>query len=313
MQRCRPVAVLAALVGLLGLTGAAAASSRSSAPVPDAASLGLEPADLPGMVLVQRAPLTEAGQTFQLTLLASAAKSGRSLAESIVMFADSSEAAAATVSGIRGAVQTSAGRTELGRAFTSEAAALLKSPAIRSRFGLKGKPSSASLKVTVGEASAPAANVVALPINAKSGSGGFRMVIAYLQVDRTVGTVALIRFGSQALGVRALAPLLTAEQKRIRGAFTVANTALPTLTGGVGQAQVLTADAGSWLGGPSSFTYSWQQCDGTGAGCTPIAGATASTYTPVSANSGSTLRVAVTGTNSVNSQEAISAQTTAIP
>ena len=54
---------------------------------------------------------------------------------------------------------------------------------------------------------------------------------------------------------------------------------------------------GTWAGTPTSYTYQWQRCDGSGSACADIAGETATTYKPVTADVGSTFRVAVTGIN----------------
>ncbi len=64
------------------------------------------------------------------------------------------------------------------------------------------------------------------------------------------------------------------------------------------QGQALTATTGTWDYNPTSYTYQWSRCDSTGANCSAIPGATGSNYTPVSADVGSTLRVAVSATNS---------------
>jgi len=54
---------------------------------------------------------------------------------------------------------------------------------------------------------------------------------------------------------------------------------------------------GTWAGTPTSYTYQWQRCNGSGSACADIAGETATTYKPVTADVGSTFRVAVTGIN----------------
>lgn len=58
-----------------------------------------------------------------------------------------------------------------------------------------------------------------------------------------------------------------------------------------------TATTGTWDSQPTDYGYQWQRCDAAGAGCTAIAGATARAYTPVAADIGSTLRVAVQAAN----------------
>jgi fibronectin-binding autotransporter adhesin len=78
------------------------------------------------------------------------------------------------------------------------------------------------------------------------------------------------------------------------------NTSLPTITGALTATlgTALTATTGTWSGTtPISYSYSWSQCDATGGSCTPISGATSSTYTPVTSDLGKTLRVQVTATN----------------
>ena len=91
-----------------------------------------------------------------------------------------------------------------------------------------------------------------------------------------------------------------------------ANTALPTISGTVAQGQTLTAAPGTWTGSPT-FTYQWRRCDATGGACVDVAGATGQTYLLGAADLGTTIRVAVTGTNAAGSASAVSAQTTAVP
>jgi hypothetical protein len=90
------------------------------------------------------------------------------------------------------------------------------------------------------------------------------------------------------------------------------NTALPTISGTVAQGQLLTAVVGTWTGSPT-FTFQWRRCDATGGACVDIAGATGQTYLLGAADMGTTIRVAVTGTNAAGSASAVSAQTTAVP
>ncbi len=62
----------------------------------------------------------------------------------------------------------------------------------------------------------------------------------------------------------------------------------------VGTASSLTA--GSYTPSPTGSSYQWRLCDSSGASCADIGGATASTYTPVAGDVGSTLRVVETVT-----------------
>jgi hypothetical protein len=90
------------------------------------------------------------------------------------------------------------------------------------------------------------------------------------------------------------------------------NTAPPTITGSTVVGEKLTANPGTWTGTGIAFAYLWSRCDATGAACVDITTATQSTYTLVTADSGKTLRVKVTGTNASGSNAVTSAQTAVV-
>jgi hypothetical protein len=90
------------------------------------------------------------------------------------------------------------------------------------------------------------------------------------------------------------------------------NTAPPTIVGSPVVGQTLTANNGSWTGTGITFAYAWSRCDATGAACVPIPLATQTTYTLVTADSGRTIRVTVTATNTTGSNSVQSAQTAAV-
>jgi hypothetical protein len=105
---------------------------------------------------------------------------------------------------------------------------------------------------------------------------------------------------------------LTATVSNSGGGSAPTNTGLPTITGITQQGQTLAASTGTWTGSPTSFSYQWRACDTSGANCTNISGATASTYALVAADVGHTVRVVVTATNGSGSTPATSAQTTTV-
>jgi len=89
--------------------------------------------------------------------------------------------------------------------------------------------------------------------------------------------------------------------------FAPRNATAPSVPGTPRDGVAATADAGTWDRQPTAFTYQWRRCDSAGASCADIAGATALTYTPVPADVGMTLRIAVTASNSGGSASATSA------
>jgi hypothetical protein len=95
------------------------------------------------------------------------------------------------------------------------------------------------------------------------------------------------------------------------------NTSAPVVSGAAQVEQTLSASTGTWSGtAPISYAYQWRRCDGSGAGCSDIAGATGQTYAVVADDLGATLRVAVSASNTVGqatAQSAASAVVTAAP
>ncbi len=82
-------------------------------------------------------------------------------------------------------------------------------------------------------------------------------------------------------------------------ALAPGNTTAPSVSGsatpvvGVG----LSGSVGAWDSSPTAYASQWVRCDATGASCTVITGATASTYVPTLADVGYTLRYRVTASN----------------
>jgi hypothetical protein len=91
-----------------------------------------------------------------------------------------------------------------------------------------------------------------------------------------------------------------------------ANTALPAISGTATDGQTLTASAGTWSGKTPTYTYQWRRCDASGASCADISGATSSTYVLDHPDVGTTLRTAVTATNSGGSASATSSPTSTV-
>jgi hypothetical protein len=92
-----------------------------------------------------------------------------------------------------------------------------------------------------------------------------------------------------------------------------AATTAPSITGTPTVGQTLTATPGTWTEYPTSYSYQWELCDSSGANCTDISGASASSYTVLAADAGHTLRVVVTAGNGVGATPDSSAATAAVP
>ena len=91
------------------------------------------------------------------------------------------------------------------------------------------------------------------------------------------------------------------------------NTGLPVITGQPVQGALLFVTPGTWTGTPTpTLTYQWNRCDQTGNNCTPITGATTTTYTPTSTDIGSTLTATVTATNTAGTLPATTTPTAVI-
>jgi hypothetical protein len=86
----------------------------------------------------------------------------------------------------------------------------------------------------------------------------------------------------------------------------------PSLSGLAQEGQTLSASTGSWSGSPTAYSYAWQRCDASGGSCTPIAGAASSTYPVQSGDVGSTLRAAVTASNTAGATTAVSTETSLV-
>ncbi|MEP7053770.1 MAG: N,N-dimethylformamidase beta subunit family domain-containing protein [Actinomycetota bacterium] len=123
-------------------------------------------------------------------------------------------------------------------------------------------------------------------------------------------TIRVVETATNTVGSVSAASAVTAVAT---GPTLPANTAAPTISGTPQQGQTLSAAAGSWTGSPvPAVTRQWERCDSLGSACTPLPGATASSYAVTAADVGSTLRVVETATNTVGSVSAAAAVTAVV-
>jgi hypothetical protein len=91
------------------------------------------------------------------------------------------------------------------------------------------------------------------------------------------------------------------------------NLSVPTTSGKDVQGATLTAIHGSWSNNPSAYHHQWEDCKRVGTGCSPIAGASGTTYVLRATDVGSRIRVVETATNAGgNGLGASSAATTVV-
>ena len=81
---------------------------------------------------------------------------------------------------------------------------------------------------------------------------------------------------------------------------------LPTISGTARQGDTLSAQSGSWAGGPLIYAYQWQRCDSYGLGCAAIAGAAGDSYKLAGGDVASRLRVLVSASGPGGTSQAAS-------
>jgi hypothetical protein len=298
----------AVLVATAVAAGGAGAMPRASAPLPQMSSFALATTDFSaGGGVASQSTRTFAGDQMFIRVFKPGRIGSTSLltAVSLALLESDEPTAALDFSEFKGAAQVKSGRQAFAKEF---ALAFVNGVKTRSRGKVKVtiKHTTVGAPVLIGE------NAFRLPLTFTTNVGALHMAIDVTQTDRVLAIAELMpEFNHTILAADATAAL-TAVQRHLHDAFTVASTSPPTITGSAVAGQAVTLDEGSWTGAPSSFTYAWSDCDATGASCTPIAGATGKTYTVGSADVGFTLRVTVTGTNSVGSQQGMSAATAVV-
>jgi hypothetical protein len=87
------------------------------------------------------------------------------------------------------------------------------------------------------------------------------------------------------------------------------NTVAPVISGSAVEGEKLSTGTGTWSGSPTSYSYQWRDCDGSGEDCSNIAGATGSTRVLASSDVNYTLQVVVRATNAHGTGEATSKAT----
>ena len=303
--------VLTAALGAALVVGVAGglSSVRMSAPPPALSSLVLSPADFrSGAAGASQASVTVGGRPAFMRVFKSGVRIGAAPLLGAVSFAllePDASTAAYDFTTLNLSAQTRAGRLALAKAWAIDFAK-------GATAGSRGKAKLAVKQTVVGAPVEVGSTALRLPVTIKTNLGTMRVSLDVAQTDRVLAIVLLMGRLDGRLDTSDAAHALAAAQQHMQNAFTVANTAAPTISGTQTQGQVVSVDEGSWTGAPSAFSYSWSRCDSTGANCAAIADATTSSYTVTAADAGSTLRVTVTGSNSVTSQDGVSSATAVV-
>ncbi len=201
---------------------------------------------------------------------------------------------AAGAAGTAGAVGTTGAAGTIGTVAAGAAAA--------------GSVATAGAAACALDMAAMAPVAAATPLAASGGAG----VAGGLASSSAMGAIAKIAIATIAVATGALAGLkprapLVPDPVSPSPAVVATNTALPSVSGSAVEGSALTASAGSWTGSPApAFSYQWEDCVAGGGRCSPIAGATSSSYVLGSSDVGSTVEVVVTGANSAGSASAAS-------
>jgi RHS repeat-associated protein len=96
------------------------------------------------------------------------------------------------------------------------------------------------------------------------------------------------------------------------GILPPTNSAPPTISGTARDGQSLSSTTGTWSGLGNSYSRQWLRCDAAGNACVNIAAATQPSYVLTSGDVGRTLRVRVSASYALGSDEATSSQTAAV-
>ncbi len=111
----------------------------------------------------------------------------------------------------------------------------------------------------------------------------------------------------------ALASSGFAQGSAAQANYAPTNTTPPAISGSAQVGQTLTTTTGTWTYQTApTFAFQWQRCNESGASCTLITGASASTYVVQQADNASTIRAVVTALNADGTTSATSAQTAAV-
>ena len=276
MARVVKVAVVGSCaLALLLAAGATAAS-------PDVASMNLQAADVPGAKVVSQHAVVEKG--YAAAYVRSFAFSTPSGSSRLVLLeAETRLAPTASFATTDITLAEKVFRSPLGRKLFI--ASVAKSAKVGSKLVAVGKVQAVS-GYDQGF-SVP----VSLPFKGKR----IYQTFLFLRLDRVV--VFMFGVGLRPIPAGSLGKYVSALAGHIGTELAPIAVTPPTITGTAQQGQILTAAPGTWTAADATYTYQWERCDGAGANCVAVPGATAQTYLVAPTDVGATFVVVVTAAN----------------
>jgi hypothetical protein len=156
-----------------------------------------------------------------------------------------------------------------------------------------------------------------LPMRIKSGGTAFDFTLTFMRFDRVLVTVGLVAVPRSTLVAGDVDRVSRVAIDRARGGLVPRAASPPVISGIAEPGQVLTATRGTWTGDQLQFPgFQWSRCGGdgglSGGTCTPIAGATSSSYSVAPGDLASTLVVSVVAKNRLGSVEVASLPLTVV-
>lgn len=305
-MRSRPIIVVLA-AALVLVVGASSAAGGSPPEGPDLETMALSAGDFAPGVRVTGQGFVNVSAPFVAKYeryFAGARLGGRRLLSvaSLVNLLSDTGIASSGFNALRSALGTPAGRHAFAAEVSSEIAT-----SSRGAVHVKSIAFSALAPLNAGQSG------FRFKLTIRTNVGTVESAVEAILVDRAIGLLSLDSYPRRHVAASTAALAGTKLARRFRTAFKIRNITLPAIAGTAQRGAALTADRGTWAGGPSAFTYQWNQCDASGATCTPLAGAIAQTYTPGTADAGKTLTVTVTATNTVSSSAISSRATPVVP
>jgi hypothetical protein len=292
------VLAIALAAGVLSVSAGASDSAGRPAGSPDLAAMSLALEDFPTGARIARQRYYS-DPDFVASYEREFSLGGTQVGRSSLFFAftelnveTTAARAKATFAGVARLMRTKRFRVALGKAIATGAG-------VNARSVVIGKPRTPK----IGD------GALTFPLRLKQQGVWFQMVIVYVRVDRVLGSLLLLGVPGTKVYSADADRLARSSVDRMRAGLAVAVSAPPLVSGVLNPGQTLSAAQGTWTGDQVTFSYQWERCTDVGTGCSPIPGATASTYALTTGDLASTLRVTVTGRNRLGTATATSANT----